>query len=329
MPTGSAQRSTTKKKTDAEIQAEIAAKEKETRERFAGLTPERIESVLQKTTVDPVTGQTTVTALGPREFQETIAQRKQMLAGFNAPQLAAMQAQMAGGQQAAQSQRERTLQAALAKQGIRGGAAASLQAQAAQQAARERAQQDTEMMLAQAAKQEQALGSYEASLGGAYQREQEARFQEMAAKLAAEQQIAALEAARLQSEATEQYGKDVKAAARQGGKIICTELHRQGLMPTEIYEADQAFGRHLVETDPEVLVGYYAWADGAVELMKQSKFWTGVAYLIATPWARQMAYEMGVLPRANMIGWMIMSIGVPMCRMIGKLKKSQVVTHAK
>jgi hypothetical protein len=286
-------------------------KDEEVRQRFAGLTPEAI---------------TSVAGAGPSELQETLAQRKDMLQGFSAPQLAAMQAQMAGGQQAGQQQRERALQAALAKQGIRGGAAASLQSQAAQQAYREKAAMDTDMLMKQAAKQEQALGAYEQGVMGAYQMAQERQFQEMAAKLAAEQQIAALEASRLQAEATTQYGKDVKAASKDG-KIICTELHRQGLMPTEIYEADQAFGRQLVESDPEVLVGYYAWAEGAVELMKRSKFWTAVAYVIATPWAKQMAFEMGVLPKPNLTGWVIMSVGMPICRMIGRLKSKKAVQN--
>lgn len=289
----------TKEEQDA---ATLAQKSEEIRKRFAGMTPQQIESVAQT---------------GPKEMQDILAQRKAGLAGFNAPQLAAMQAQMAGGQQAAEQQRNRALQAALARQGVRGGAAASLQAQAGQMAAREKAAADTQLMLQQAAQQEKALGAYEQGVSGALGAEQARQFQGLAAQLAAEQQIAALEAAGLQKEATESYGTSMEKAASKG-KIICTELHKQGLMEADVFEADQAFGEMLTKTDPEVMIGYHAWASGAVELMQRSRFWTFVAYVIATPWAKQMAFEMGVAKRPNFIGWLIMKAGMPLCRMIGR-----------
>lgn len=282
--------------------AELAQKSEEIRKRFAGFAPQQIESVA---------------GTGPKEMQDILAQRKQALAGFNAPQLAAMQAQMAGGQQAAEQQRNRALQAALARQGVRGGAAASLQAQAGQMAAREKAAADTQLMLQQAAQQEKALGAYEQGVSGALSAEQARQFQGLAAQLAAEQQIAALEAAGMQKEATESYGTSMEKASKKG-KIICTELHAQGLMDTEVFEADQAFGAELMKTDPEVMIGYHAWATGAVELMQRSRFWTFVAYLIATPWSKQMAFQMGVAKRPNLIGWVIMKVGMPFCRMIGR-----------
>ncbi len=286
----------------AAADAELAQKSEEIRKRFAGMTPQQIESVA---------------GTGPKEMQDILAQRKEALAGFNAPQLAAMQAQMAGGQQAAEQQRNRALQAALARQGVRGGAAASLQAQAGQMAAREKAAADTQLMLQQAAQQEKALGAYEQGVSGALSSEQARQFQGLAAQLAAEQQIAALEAAGLQKEATETYGKSMEKASSKG-KIICTELHAQGLMDTETFEADQVFGAELMKTDPEVMIGYHSWATGAVELMQRSRFWTLVAYVIATPWAKQMAYQMGVAKSPNLIGWVMMKAGIPLCRMIGR-----------
>ena len=288
--------------TKAASDAELAQKSEEIRKRFAGLTPQQVESVA---------------GTGPKEMQDILAQRKAGLAGFNAPQLAAMQAQMAGGQQAAEQQRNRALQAALARQGVRGGAAASLQAQAGQMAAREKAAADTQLMLQQAGQQEKALGAYEQGVSGALSAEQARQFQGLAAQLAAEQQIAALEAAGMQKEATESYGTSMEEASSKG-KIICTELHAQGLMDTEVFEADQAFGAELMKSDPEVMVGYHAWATGAVELMQRSRFWTFVAYLIATPWSKHMAYEMGVAKKPNLIGWVIMKAGMPLCRMIGR-----------
>lgn len=291
--------------------ADQKAKEEEIRQRFAGFAPEEIKTVSDK---------------GPAELQAILAQRKDALQGFNAPQLAAMQAQMAGGQQAAEQQRNRALQAALAKQHVMGGAAVSMQAQAAQQAAREKAQGETGLMLQQAAQQEKALGQYEQGVQGAYSAEQKRQFEGLAAKLAAEQQIAALQAAQLQKEATESYGKSMEKASNKG-KIICTELHRQGLMSAEIFEADQAFGAELMKSDPEVMVGYHAWATGAVELMQRSRFWTLVAYVIATPWSKQMAFKMGILPKQNLMGRIIMAVGMPLCRFIGSMTAKKGAIH--
>jgi hypothetical protein len=234
---------------------------------------------------------------------------------------------MAGGQQAAEQQRNRALQAALAKQHVMGGSAVSMQAQAAQQAAREKAQGETGLMLQQAAQQEKALGQYEQGVQGAYSAEQRRQFEGLAAKLAAEQQIAALEAAGLQKEATQDYGKSMEKASNKGGKIICTELHRQGLMSAEIFEADQAFGDELMKSDPQVMIGYHAWATGAVNLMQKSRFWTLVAYVIATPWSKQMAFKMGILPKQNLIGRMIMAVGMPLCRFIGSVTVKKGVAH--
>jgi hypothetical protein len=58
-------------------------------QRFEGYRPEEIKSVA---------------AVGPQEMQETLAQRKSGLAGYQAPELEAMRAQMAAGQQAGQQQ---------------------------------------------------------------------------------------------------------------------------------------------------------------------------------------------------------------------------------
>lgn len=127
-----------------------------------------------------------VQGTGPVELQKTLAMRESALQGFNAPELAAQQAQLALGQQNAQQQRERALQATLARQGIKGGAAAALQAQQAQQAFREKGAMDTEMMLKQAERQRQALGEYETGVTGAYNLAQRQQFQKMLPQLAAE-----------------------------------------------------------------------------------------------------------------------------------------------
>lgn len=295
---------------DAALKQELEKQAEETRKRFAGYIPPDITSV-EKT--------------GPVELQDILARQKGALEGYNAEQLAAMRAQMAQGQQAAQLQRDRALQAALAKQNIRGGAAASLQTQAALQAARERAGQDTEMMLRQAAKQEEGLKQYREGVMGSLDLAQKRQFQELATKLAAEQAAAAQEAGRRGQTATERYGESM--AQSQKGTVICTELHRQGLMSDQVYEADQRFGRELYLRDPELMAGYHAWAKPIVKVMKQNKLFTHLVFIIATPWAKQMAYEMGIEAKPNYIGKLMLKVGLPFCKLVGKFVKKEVV-HA-
>lgn len=56
----------------------------------------------------------------------------------------------------------------------------------------------------------------------------------------------------------------LKGSSPYGGggifKVICAELHRQGLMDETIFEADEAFGRYLEENHRDVLLGYQLWA---------------------------------------------------------------------
>jgi hypothetical protein len=291
---------------DEDKKAADKAALEEIQKRFEGYTPEQIASVA---------------TTGAIEQQETLAKRKSALEGYNAPELAAMQAQMATGQQAGQQQRERALQAALAQRGVQGGAAAALQAQMAQRAYMEKGAMDQEMMLKQAQRQREALGEYEGSVQTAYQNEQERLFQELSAKLAAEQAFQAEQALASQREEAEIYAQGQEDAAASGGKIICTELYQQGLMDKAIFEADQAFGKLQ---DADVIAGYHAWAETVVGWMKASQTVTRITYVIAMPWAKQMAYEMGVESKPNVIGKIMMTGGLPICRFIGKLKAKRV-----
>jgi len=107
-----------------------------------------------------------------------------------------------------------------------------------------------------------------------------------------------------------------------GAKIICTKLHELGKMPTEIYEADQAFGALLIEENPETYYGYVRWAQHVVRWMSRDdlfgKFVVFAAYTIATPWSIAMAEEMGLKVKSNCFGRFLLKRGLQFCQMIGK-----------
>lgn len=124
---------------------------------------------------------------------------------------------------------------------------------------------------------------------------------------------------------------DGGGAGSGGAKIICTKLHELGKMPTEIYEADQAFGAMLVNESPETYQGYACWAQHVVRWMGRDdlfgKFVVFAAYHIATPWSKAMAQEMGVKVESGWFGRFLMKQGLKVCRAIGKINKDRSVKN--
>ncbi len=100
--------------------------------------------------------------------------------------------------------------------------------------------------------------------------------------------------------------------------VICTELHRQGLMSDEIREADERFGRMISATSPETMLGYHYWAIPIVNLMQKSRLFTKIVWTVARPWAYHMAYEMGTLEKDNLLGKILMKVGAFISKIIGK-----------
>jgi len=116
-----------------------------------------------------------------------------------------------------------------------------------------------------------------------------------------------------------------------GAKIICTKLHDLGLMPREIYEADQAFGALLVAQSPETYAGYVIWAKHIVKWMERED-WFGAfvrraAYAIATPWSVAMAQEMGLPVKSSWAGRALLKNGLRVCQFIGKMNQVQGVQN--
>ncbi len=100
--------------------------------------------------------------------------------------------------------------------------------------------------------------------------------------------------------------------------VICAELHRQGLMDETIFEADEAFGRYLGDNDRDVLLGYQLWAKPVVKWMRRSRTATKIVASLATPWSYEMAYRVGARDKGTVEGKILMFIGVPVCRAIGR-----------
>lgn len=111
-------------------------------------------------------------------------------------------------------------------------------------------------------------------------------------------------------------GKDIPSAPKQdkGMTVICTELHRQGIMSSEIYEKDVEYGKALEENYPHVMIGYTFLATPIVKWMQKSKIFTEIVAYPAMKWAKHIADE-----KKSVIGYLVFYIGQPICGVIGKL----------
>ena len=106
---------------------------------------------------------------------------------------------------------------------------------------------------------------------------------------------------------------DINVDTGSGITVICGELHRQGIMGLDIYVLDAQFGDYLVENDPFVMIGYMTWAPYIVRGMRKSKIFSKFIAFFGMAWANEMA------GRENILGKAIMAVGMPTCRVIGKL----------
>lgn len=216
-------------------------------------------------------------------------------------------------QQAAQRQ----LAAQQARSGIRGGSASSQQARLVQQIAQQRAVQEEQ-------------GALERRMFNLQQAQKE-QFANVASQLALKQMATSLEGQRAIAQAAREGAAVQAQIAGQksgggflgigGGKVICTELHRQGLLDDATFEADQEFGKFMRETYPQVMIGYWTLALPVVALMQKSKLFTYLVSLIAKPWAKHMAYLMGVREKDHFVGRLIMTVGKPLCVAASRGKK--------
>nr|WP_321482341.1 phage tail tip lysozyme [uncultured Cohaesibacter sp.] len=103
-----------------------------------------------------------------------------------------------------------------------------------------------------------------------------------------------------------------------GGTIICSELYHQGYLSKELWQADEKWGRMTARKDPDIIRGYRTWAAPIVRLMKRSPDATRIIAKLTDPWAKQMAYEAGYLPKGNFLGWLTNMVGIPFSWLVGK-----------
>ena len=105
-----------------------------------------------------------------------------------------------------------------------------------------------------------------------------------------------------------------------GGRVICTELADQNIIPRELLRYD--LEHSYIHGDKDVINGYHTWAIPVVFWMRR-KDWVGkLARAIAAPlavWrAKEVSYVMGYRDRPCWEGKLVRWIGEPLCWAIGQ-----------
>ncbi|TAA53909.1 hypothetical protein [Shinella sp. JR1-6] len=127
---------------------------------------------------------------------------------------------------------------------------------------------------------------------------------------------------RLEKEKQEQEKRERELAQKNAQnndshKVICTELHRQGLMSRADYALGADYAReHLTERHYR---GYHAWAIAVVRHMRRSKRATAFWRILAQARADHIAYLYGDTARRNRFGALLCAVGYPACYLIGGL----------
>lgn len=134
-------------------------------------------------------------------------------------------------------------------------------------------------------------------------------------------------------EKSQAFQKEMQAlnTAQSGGggmSVICTRIHELGHLSDEIYALDNRFGETLWAAQPEIIIGYHAWATTYVSWLHGNTWISRLLIKFSIPltqaWACEMATYYGLEKHPNrmseILGKMFMAIGMPLCQFIGQCK---------
>jgi hypothetical protein len=102
-------------------------------------------------------------------------------------------------------------------------------------------------------------------------------------------------------------------------RVICTELHAQGRLDTELYKLDVSFTKRCLSAT--TVRGYHLWAVPFVKWMRKYPFVSTLVCPVARWRAEEIAYNMGARPKGNYKGMIVRLFGEPICFLLGLLKR--------
>jgi len=107
-----------------------------------------------------------------------------------------------------------------------------------------------------------------------------------------------------------------------GGKVICTELCRNGIIEHDVWMADLRYSRQNFSA--QTMRGYHLWGIPYVKLMRKYPSFGKVAAYPTRWFAADIAYRMGVRSKPNYAGWALRELAFrPICWTIGIVAKAR------
>ena len=108
--------------------------------------------------------------------------------------------------------------------------------------------------------------------------------------------------------------------ADSGGddKVICTALKDMGLLDEELWQHDGAYGRTL---PLETRQGYWAWGVPTAKFIRKNRWAAKAIRPVVTEVAKEMAHRVGY-GRGSKLGAALLYVGLPMCRVINRIKNN-------
>ena len=103
-----------------------------------------------------------------------------------------------------------------------------------------------------------------------------------------------------------------------GGKVICTALKDMSLLDEELWQHDGAYGRTL---PLETRQGYWAWGVPTAKFIRKNRWAAKAIRPVVTEVAKEMAHRVGY-GRGSKLGAALLYVGLPMCRVINRIKNN-------
>jgi hypothetical protein len=234
-----------------------------------------------------------------RESEESkgILKRFQDLSqGLSAAEVQAEREMVNKGINRATATADRSLRASLAGRGVRGGIAGKQLADIQGQGIKQKAETERDLFLKQFSARKEGLkdfanASFQSQTFDLQQAAKEKSIQ-LATATTFGQLGASERGAKLQAEA---ISNQSTGGSSGGITVVCTELHRQGLIPTEIWNKNTDFGKELYRTNPYAFKGYLSWGVSVSKLMRNSKLATTILAPVMKQWIYNIAGKETIL----------------------------------
>jgi hypothetical protein len=108
-----------------------------------------------------------------------------------------------------------------------------------------------------------------------------------------------------------------------GMSVMCGLMHDYGYIDDDVIEVDNLFGKLLYASNPEIIVGYHAWAKPLTEFLRNHAIYIPLFAYTTQAWAYEMAENFGIVKKrsvfSRLLGKIVMNGGKPVCGFIGSL----------